>query len=327
MGNFDTSITKGRAAVFATQLTPACDNRDTSYSGFWGRIFQFCEPCVMPLARMARWQQHRARNSTAFTLKNQRFALFRKQLGVAMAALLFGSGAAAAQVLDVESLARAPAVSSVSMSAEGDFLVGIVADPKNKDKRALATWSLAGVDGTKPLAVQAVTPGNEKMGFVQVNALKAGKVLALASQAWTGNLSGCGEGRATGATKTGRYKSFLTDKTIKDFDDLFANGRSLGVSAETLACLEIGANPNIIDLPLDPENVIVKRVDPTTLVANFSKVNLKTGKSDFMYRDVGDLAIGRIDPRDGKVRTKGKIDPTGNTQYNAETYILNPDNG
>src|SRR6185436_6094635 len=159
MGNFDTSITKGRAAVFATQLTPACDNRDTSYSGFWGRIFQFCEPCVMPLARMARWQQHRARNSTAFTLKNQRFALFRKQLGVAMAALLFGSGAAAAQVLDVESLARAPAVSSV-------------ADPKNKDKRALATWDLTGVDGTKPLAVQAVTPGNEKMGFVQVNALK-----------------------------------------------------------------------------------------------------------------------------------------------------------
>src|SRR5262249_4494951 len=84
-------------------------------------------------------------------------------------------------------------------------------------------------------------------------------------------------------------------------------------------------NVNLIDLPLDPDNVIVGRVDPTTFVANYSKVNLKTGKSDFMFRDVGDLAIGLIDPRDGKVRTKNKIDPTGNLQYNAETYILNPD--
>src|SRR5262249_14287416 len=161
---------------------------------------------------------------------NQRFALFRKQIGVALAALLFGSGAAAAQKLDVESLARAPEVSGVSMSTEGDFLVAVVADPKNKDKRALATWDISGVDGTKPLSVAAVTPGNDKMGFVFVNALKAGKVLALASQAWTGNLSGCGEGRSTGATKTWRYKNFLTDKSIRDFDDLFSNGRSIGVS-------------------------------------------------------------------------------------------------
>src|SRR5690349_11020242 len=156
MGNFVTSITKGRAAVIATQLTPPCDNRDTSKTRFRGRIFQFCEPCVMPLARMTRTQQHRARNLDAFTLQNQRFALFRKQIGVALATLLFGSGAAAAQQLDVESLARAPAVSGVSMSTEGDFLVGIVADPKNKDKRALATWDISNIDGTKPLTVQAV---------------------------------------------------------------------------------------------------------------------------------------------------------------------------
>jgi dipeptidyl aminopeptidase/acylaminoacyl peptidase len=213
------------------------------------------------------------------------------------------------------------------MSAEGDFLVAVVADPKNPDKRALATWDIANIDGTKPLSASAVTPGNDKMGFVRVNALKAGKVLALASQAWTGSLSGCGEGRTTGATKTWRYKSFLTDKSIKDFDDVFASGRSLGVSAETLQCLEIAGDPTIIPLPLDPENVIVRRIDPTTLVANFSKVNLKTGKSDFLFRDIGDLSIGLIDRRDGTVRTKAKIDPKGNLNYNSEIYIRNADTG
>jgi dipeptidyl aminopeptidase/acylaminoacyl peptidase len=165
------------------------------------------------------------------------------------------------------------------------------------------------------------------MGFVVANALKAGKILALASQAWTGSLSGCGEGRSTGATKTWRYKNFLTDKSIKEFDDLFANGRSIGVSSETLHCLEIGANPQIIDLPLDAENVIIRRVDPTSFVAQYSKVNLRTGKGDFMYRDVGDMAVGLIDPRDGTIRTKQKIDPQGNQEYNAETYILDPATG
>jgi len=213
------------------------------------------------------------------------------------------------------------------MSAEGDFLVAIVAEPSKPDRKALATWDISNIDGTKPLAASSLTPGNDKMGFVRVNAIKAGKVLALASQAWTGSLSGCGEGRSTGATKTWRYKTFLTDKTIKDFNDVFASGRSIGVSTETLQCLEIAGDPRIMDLPLDPENVIVARVDPTTLVTNYSKVNLKTGKSDFLFRDIGDLSIGLIDVRDGKVRTKTRIDPKGNQNYNSEIYILNPDTG
>ena len=58
-----------------------------------------------------------------FTLKNQRFALSRSHLGIALAALVLGSGAAYAQKLDVESLARMPDTTGVSMSAEGDFIV------------------------------------------------------------------------------------------------------------------------------------------------------------------------------------------------------------
>ncbi len=220
-----------------------------------------------------------------------------------------------------------PEISGVSMSDEGDFLAAIIADPQNKEKRALATWDISKIDGTKPLAVGSVTQSNDRMGFVQARAWKVGKVTTVASQAWTGSLSGCGEGKTTGATKTYLYKVFLTDRTIKDFNDPFEAGRSLGVSAETQRCLEIGSNPQFIDLPLDPENVIVQHTDAVSFDSRYSKLNLKTGKSVSLFKDTGDMQIGMIDPRDGKVRVKLKTDAKGDLQYDAETYILNPDTG
>jgi fermentation-respiration switch protein FrsA (DUF1100 family) len=251
--------------------------------------------------------------------------LLKKHLGAALAAILLGSGAASAQKVDVESLSRMPEVTGVSMSAEGDFLVAVVADPKNTDRRALASWDISNVDGSKPLAVSSITPSNDRMGFIAANAIKAGKVLTVASQPWTGSLSGCGEGNVTGATKTWRYKTFLTDKTIKDFDDIFASGRAIGVSNEMIHCLEIAGDTDIIDLPLDPESVILARTDITSGKAKFSKVNLKTGKSDYLFSDDGDFSIGLLDPRDGKILTKSKVEPKGNLEYDGEVYILNPD--
>lgn len=247
-----------------------------------------------------------------------------RYLGVALAAVLFGSGAAFAQKLDVESVARMPDTTGVSMSAEGDFIVAIRADPRDPTKRIIASADVSNVDGSKPLNWTA-TP-SDRMSFVAAEALKVGKVFAIASQAWTGNLGGCGEGKTTGSTKTYLYKAFLSDKTLKSFDDPFESGRSIGVSEETLRCLEIGTNPQIIDLPLDPENVIIRQVD-TDFVSRYAKVNLKTGKSASLYKDVGELAIDLIDPRDGKVRTKTKTETKGNLNYDAETYILNPDTG
>jgi fermentation-respiration switch protein FrsA (DUF1100 family) len=240
--------------------------------------------------------------------------------------MLLGSGAAYAQKLDVESLARMPDVTGVSMSAEGDFIVAIRADPRDSTKRVIATADISKIDGSAALNWTA-TP-SDRMSFVAAQALKVGKVSAIASQAWTGNLSGCGEGKSTGSTKTYLYKVFLTDKSIKDFNDPFEAGRALGVSAETQRCLEIGSNPQIIDLPLDPENVIVRHVDATDFASRYSKLNLKTGKSSSMFKDVGDMAIGLIDPRDGTVRVKQKTDPKGgDLNYDAETYILNPTTG
>lgn len=248
----------------------------------------------------------------------------RSFLGVALAATLLGSGAAHAQKLDVEAMARMPDVTGVSMSAEGDFIVAIRSDPRDPTKRIIASADISNVDGTKPLNWTA-TP-SDRMSFVAAEALKVGKVFAIASQAWTGNLAGCGEGRTTGNTKTYLYKAFLSDKTLKSFDDPFESGRSIGVSAETLRCLEIATNPTIIDLPLDPESVIVRQTD-TDFVSRYSKVNLKTGKSQSLYKDVGELSIALLDPRDGKVLVKSKDENKGELAYDIETYILNRETG
>ena len=242
--------------------------------------------------------------------------------------MLLGSGGAFAQQLDAEAFARAPAISGISMSPDGNTLIGVVADPRNKDQRALATWNITTIDPTKPLGPTSITPTDGRMGFQQARALKAGKVIVFASQLWTGTLNGCGEGKDIGATKTYVYKPFLTDITIKKFDDLAEPTKATGVSEATLRCLEIGAQPRVAeDLPLDPESVIIERVDSTTLESRFSKVNLKTGQSESLYKDNGDLHIHLIDPRDGKIRVKKRVNPKGDLQYDVETYILNPDTG
>ncbi|MDP3735740.1 MAG: prolyl oligopeptidase family serine peptidase [Hyphomonadaceae bacterium] len=245
----------------------------------------------------------------------------------AIAIALASVGSANAQKLDANDMARAPAVTGVSMSRDGTTLVGIIANPKNPDERALGSWDMSNVDiNSKGIPLAYVTP-SDKMVFWNVNALKQGKVIIRANQVWTGALAGCGEGRTTGATKTYVDKILMTDRTLKDLEDPFAAGRQIGVSAATQKCLEIASFPTLIDLPLDPENVIVQRADQTTFESQYSKVSLKTGRSELLYRDIGELAIDLIDPRDGKIRTKQKVDPKGNQQYNAETYVLNPETG
>ncbi|MBI1359545.1 MAG: prolyl oligopeptidase family serine peptidase [Alphaproteobacteria bacterium] len=253
--------------------------------------------------------------------------MLRSLLGMASAAFFFGVGGAAAQALDADAMARVPNVTRVDMSPDGTALVGIVADPRNTDDPALASWDISSIDTSKPLAPKSITPSEGRMAFQGAQIFKTGKVIVLANQAWTGALNGCGEGKTTGSTKTYVYKAFLTDTSIKKFDDVLAKAPTTGISAATLRCLELATSPSIMDLPLDPENVIVRRLDTVSLESRYLKVNLKTGRTENLYRDTGDQQIDLIDPRDGRVRTKVRVKPIGNLEYESETYILNPDTG
>jgi len=241
--------------------------------------------------------------------------------------MLACAGTMAADPIPADAYARAPSVTGVSMSAEGDFLVGIIADPRDKDARALASWDLSNLNPDKPDMPMRITPSDGRMTFIQAQALKAGKAIAVTNQPGTFALSGCGEGRNIGSTKTWVYKFWLTDRTVAKLDDLGAKGKTVGISDETLRCLELASTPGLRDLPLDPENVISVRTDPASFVTTYSKLNLKTGRSTFLYRDTGELGIGLIDPRTTEIRTKQKLEAKGGLKYDFETYILNPETG
>jgi len=243
------------------------------------------------------------------------------------AVVLLASGPAWGQKLDPEAIARAPAVTGVSMSSEGDLLAGVIADPGNPDRRAIVSWDISKLDPDNPKLPMRVTPSDGRMTFQSANAFKAGKVLVAANQPWTGSLAGCGEGKTTGSTKTWVYRIYLTDGTLANLEDLTARRRTVGISEETRRCLELATQPSFRDLPLDPDSVIVAQQDLESLATDYSKLNLRTGQSTFLFRDIGDLSIGLIDRRDAKVLTKTREESRGNLRYDLETHVLDPQTG
>lgn len=250
-----------------------------------------------------------------------------RTIGALAVALAAFCGSASAAPLTPDAIARAPAISGVNMSREGDMLVGIVADPRNPDQKAIAEWDIANIDPTKPLSPTRITPTDGRMTFQGINALKAGKVLIFANQAWTGSLNGCGEGSSTGATKTWVYKFYLSDSKIDKFNDMSESGHETGISEVTKRCFELATRPSIIDLPLDPDSVVISKTDQTSFESRYFKLNLRTGATEFLYRDGGDQSVALTDPRDGKVLVKLKTEPKGNLEYDVQTSILNPKTG
>ena len=107
----------------------------------------------------------------------------KKRISLAFAAITaFGFSAAQADVtpLTVEDFSKFPAVSSVSMSMEGDMLVGVVNDPTKEagQARAAAYWDLSGeIDTSKPLIPSNITPSTGKAKFFAAAALKNKKAL------------------------------------------------------------------------------------------------------------------------------------------------------
>ena len=79
--------------------------------------------------------------------------MMRRLIAAGSVALLAGATGAGADPIPAEDFSKAPSVSSVSMSLEGDMLVGVIADPtQGGDMRAAAYWDLTGnIDPSKPL--------------------------------------------------------------------------------------------------------------------------------------------------------------------------------
>ena len=243
---------------------------------------------------------------------------------VACGLLLAAATSSAREPVAIESLARTPQIQSVSMSADGKNLVALLQSPINEKETALAVWNL---DNLK--AAPTVTPSGDRMKFIAANAMKADRVLAIARQEWTGQLSGCGEGKTVGATKTFVVKSYLTDTKLKDFSEAFADkSRRVDVSEQLQRCFEIAGTSDLVHtLPLDPDNVIVRQLNQISLQANYYLYNLRTNQTKLLFRGDSSASPGLFNPRNGELMTQTKIEPVGSDDYEQQILIRNPQSG
>jgi dienelactone hydrolase len=241
-----------------------------------------------------------------------------------LATALGGNLAHASAPISIEDLAREPALQSVSMSPDGKHLVGLIPSPTNKDETALATWDLNALTA----APKVLTPSGDHMKFIGAFALKSDKILAVARQEWTGQLGGCGEGKVVGATKTFVTKTYLTGDAQKKFDEAFARKSvRLGGSRNMDVCLELAGTASLVDmLPLDPDNVIIRRISGISLMTNYYLYNLRTGDVELLFTGSTRTTPALFDSRTGKVLVKAEIEPVGG-DYEQRFLILNPKNG
>lgn len=232
----------------------------------------------------------------------------------------------ATQPIPLNDIARLPALQSVSMDPSGKHIVALIPSPVDGEQTALATWD------TDSLASgpKVVTPSGKEghMQFEAAFALKADKIFAIARQEWTGQLSGCGEGKEVGATQTFITKAYLTGDDQKQFDEAFTDKRrQIGVSRDTEICLELEGTASLVDmLPLDPDNVIIRRVGGVSLTTGYYLFNLKTGHAELLFSGSTRTSPALFDPRTGKVLVKSEIKPVGG-DYEQRFLILNPKSG
>lgn len=252
-------------------------------------------------------------------------SFFRALLACVLATVLAPNLARSAQAIPIEDLARQPALQYVSMDPDGKHLVALIPSPADPDETALAIWDV----NSLPSPPKVVTPSGQHMKFIAAVALKAGRILAVARQEWTGDLGGCGEGKLAGSTKTFVTKAYLTGDDQKHFEEAFASDkvRNIGMSESTRRCLEISGTARLVSmLPLDPDNVIVERASGVSLVSNYYLYNLKTGEAKLLFTGGGQKTPSLFDPRTGKVLAKIEIEPTSE-DYEQKIYILNPNTG
>jgi dipeptidyl aminopeptidase/acylaminoacyl peptidase len=239
--------------------------------------------------------------------------------------LLVIAGQALAKPIPIKSLSHVPVIDSVSMSADGKHLVALIAAPGTDfNETALATWDMDNISKGP-----VITPSGKRMKFIAANALKAGKLLVTGRQEWTGPLAGCGEGNFIGSTKTFVFKNYLTDANHKKFTEAFAEGTNkLGMSKQMRQCLDIAGSAGLVsNLPLDPDNVIIRRVTGVSGSADYFLYNLKTGESTLLLKENRRAAPGLFDPRDGKVLTRISTEPVSGGDFEQKILIRDPETG
>lgn len=241
-----------------------------------------------------------------------------------LAAIAATSAANAREAIPADAFARIQQIQSVSMSADGKTLVALVESPNsNHTETALATWNLDNL-----AAGSVITPSGERMKFIHASALKAGRVLVVGQQDWTGQLGGCGEGNISGATKTVVFKTYMTDTSQKNFSEAFTDkSRGTGISDDTRKCLELNSTASMVSsLPLDPENVVIQRYSTSKGQADYYRYNMSTGEAKLVFTDSDKWSPALFNQRNGEVLVRSELEPDGG-DFTQSYSILNPKTG
>lgn len=233
---------------------------------------------------------------------------------VVVAALAgISAGAATAEPIPIEDLARLPAMSSVSVSTDGKTMAALIGPTtgNDQDRAVLAAWDLT--DLSIPPVIAA--PDGRESEFIGVTALKNGKLQVAVRQPFTGRLQGCAEGSSIGTTRTWSVKLLITDTSFKKFDEPFINfGSMRGISKSREDCIRISARGSVSSrMAGDPENVLINRLSGETLTPELGLLNLETGAFRATYKMTGDTAPSYIDPRDGEVMSVAGTDEKRST--------------
>lgn len=235
---------------------------------------------------------------------------------------------ASAKPVGIEDIARYPAVSGLSMSMEGDLIVGTVWKPgSNGEDTAVASWDISGeIDTSRPLAPFAITPGNDRMRLVGARALKGGMVQVIGNQAWSGPTVGCLEGRTVGSERTFVNKIYGTDKTLTNFRELFSKPSAKRVNAAMEQCERLQASTSAIRsmLPLDDDHVLISRFQDGGV--RFIRYNIETEAETVLFRQ-GDRAPILLDDRTGNILATQRAEPDGAGDYDIEYQLYNPATG
>lgn len=233
--------------------------------------------------------------------------------------------AAQYQAIPIEALSRLPAIQNVSMSPDGKYLVGLIPSPKDPDETALATWDMARMPGPPSVVTPSGATGD--MQFIGAFALKAGKIFVVARQQWEGNLGGCGEGKVSGSTKTFVTKTYLTGMQQKDFAPAFASDKhnlEMGRDMQTCLAIQGGTARPVAGLPLDPDNIIIRRATGTALVTTYFRYDLSTGKATMLFQGSPRTEPELFDRRTGQLLAEVSF-PTGDEEI--QTLIRDPRTG
>ena len=240
-------------------------------------------------------------------------------------AVAFAGGASAREPIPIEALSRMPEIQSISMSSDGKRIVALIGKQGARDfDTSLATWDLD--DLARP---PKVTASGDRMKFVTASALKSSHVFVIGRQEWTGPIGNCGgEGQTVGTTRTFVTKAYLSDGSQSDFEEAFAGrNRPTGVSDETQRCFEIMGSAQLANiLPLDADHVVIQQTNAATLRGDYYRYNLKTKKTELLFRATGRSTPALLDPRTGEVLVRSDLESVGGS-YESRFYFRDPETG